>query len=672
MPEDRPEHRPPFRAVRGPKRGSGDSNTFPVWWLSRARPRSCCAARGSPPPRSLRLPATVRSAFRRAVPAGVARAPPSSRPTPPIPSPSTGCRPASGRWPHGHPARASRRAAAGADPLARRRHGPAGRGRGGAGDDAAAGPDARRGAPACGPCWSTRSSPCSTPGSPRGARARLARLQRRPRAPGPRRPGPPRRGRAAPPGRVPAAGLDAAHARAKEGLALINGTDGMLGMLVLAVADLDALLPTADVAAAMSVEALLGTDRAFAADLQALRPHPGQTARPPTCAGCSPAAPSSPPPHRRPPGAGRLLAALRAAGARRGARHARPSRGRSPTRAALGDRQPGGAGRRPGRVAAATSTARRSAYACDFLAVAAADLGAMAERRTDRLLDRTRSQGLPPFLAADPGVDSGLMIAQYTRRRWSPRTGGWPPRPASTRSRRRRCRRTTCRWAGPPPASCGTSVADLGRVLAVRAGVRGPGPRAARSRCAGAGDRPRPSPRCAPRRRGPGPTGWLAPELARRRTRWSPRGGLLAAVEAAIGPLDDRRRAADRCRCPAGAGAARRRADLPGLAAGGGAADADEQPRPRGGRATRRPRGLRRHRPGGPVVGGVRRDRAHAAHAGRRRDAARAVGQARGRVPHPRVGAAGADRQLAPRARVGHVGRVPPARGARASRCTAR
>src|SRR5690606_8037513 len=51
---------------------------------------------------------------------------------------------------------------------------------------------------------------------------------------------------------------------AKEGLALVNGTDGMLGMLVLACADLAHLLRVADVAAAMSVEGLLGTDRAFA------------------------------------------------------------------------------------------------------------------------------------------------------------------------------------------------------------------------------------------------------------------------------------------------------------------------------------------------------------------------------------------------------------------------
>ena len=75
-----------------------------------------------------------------------------------------------------------------------------------------------------------------------------------------------------------AAGIAPVTLRAKEGLALINGTDGMLGMLVLALTDLQMLLRTADIVAAMSVEALLGTDRAFADDLMQLRPHPGQTA----------------------------------------------------------------------------------------------------------------------------------------------------------------------------------------------------------------------------------------------------------------------------------------------------------------------------------------------------------------------------------------------------------
>jgi histidine ammonia-lyase len=55
------------------------------------------------------------------------------------------------------------------------------------------------------------------------------------------------------------------------------------------------------------------------------------------------------------------------------------------------------------------------AYVLDFLAIAVADLSSMSERRTDRMLDKNRSHGLPPFLAADAGVDSGLMIAQYTQ-----------------------------------------------------------------------------------------------------------------------------------------------------------------------------------------------------------------------------------------------------------------
>ncbi len=73
-------------------------------------------------------------------------------------------------------------------------------------------------------------------------------------------------------------GLSPLTLTAKEGLSLINGTDGMLGMLALAIHDLHALVIDADIAAAMSVEALLGTDRVFAPELQAVRPHPGQLA----------------------------------------------------------------------------------------------------------------------------------------------------------------------------------------------------------------------------------------------------------------------------------------------------------------------------------------------------------------------------------------------------------
>ena len=74
------------------------------------------------------------------------------------------------------------------------------------------------------------------------------------------------------------AGIEPLVLAEKEGLALTNGTDGILGMLCLAVHDLAGLLTVADIVAACSVEALLATDRAFAADLLALRPHPGQQA----------------------------------------------------------------------------------------------------------------------------------------------------------------------------------------------------------------------------------------------------------------------------------------------------------------------------------------------------------------------------------------------------------
>ena len=73
-----------------------------------------------------------------------------------------------------------------------------------------------------------------------------------------------------------AAGITPVDLKEKEGLALVNGTDGMLGMLCMAITDLRLLLKTADIAAAMSVEGMLGNDRVFAADLQALRPHRGQ------------------------------------------------------------------------------------------------------------------------------------------------------------------------------------------------------------------------------------------------------------------------------------------------------------------------------------------------------------------------------------------------------------
>jgi histidine ammonia-lyase len=201
----------------------------------------------------------------------------------------------------------------------------------------------------------------------------------------------------------------------KEGLALINGTDGMLGMLVLALADLRRLLMTADVAAAMSVEALLGTDAVFAEDLQALRPHPGQGRSAANLRGLL--AGSGVMASHRGPECTRVQDAysLRCAPQVHGA-----ARDTVAHAADVADRELASAIDNPvitpdGRVESNGSFhGAPVGYVLDFLAVAVADVAAMSERRTDRFLDAARSNGLPPFLAHDAGVDSGLMIAQYT------------------------------------------------------------------------------------------------------------------------------------------------------------------------------------------------------------------------------------------------------------------
>jgi histidine ammonia-lyase len=212
------------------------------------------------------------------------------------------------------------------------------------------------------------------------------------------------------------AGIEPVTLAEKEGLALINGTDGMLGMLILAAADLRYLLDTADLTAAMSVEALLGTDRVFAADLQALRPHPGQAvsaARMAALLAGSPIVAS-----HRGPDCTRVQDAysLRCAPQVHGA--ARDTLAHAET---VADHELASAIDNPvvladGRVESnGNFHGAPIAYVLDFLAIPVADVASMAERRTDRMLDVARSHGLPPFLADDPGVDSGHMIAQYTQ-----------------------------------------------------------------------------------------------------------------------------------------------------------------------------------------------------------------------------------------------------------------
>ena len=213
-----------------------------------------------------------------------------------------------------------------------------------------------------------------------------------------------------------AAGITPVVLREKEGLALTNGTDGMLGMLTLATHDLALLLRTADLAAAMSVEAQLGTDAVFAADLQALRPHPGQADSAANLrallAGSAIMASHRGPQCTRVQDAYSLRCSPQVHGAGRDTlAHARLVR----------DRELASAVDNPvvtldGRVESnGNFHGAPVGYVLDFLAIAAADLASVAERRTDRFLDKARNHGLPPFLADDPGVDSGYMIAQYTQ-----------------------------------------------------------------------------------------------------------------------------------------------------------------------------------------------------------------------------------------------------------------
>ena len=187
-------------------------------------------------------------------------------------------------------------------------------------------------------------------------------------------------------------------------------------MLLMAIADIRQLLTTADITAALSVEALLGTDQVFLPELHAaLRPHPGQAASADNMLRVlsnSPIVASHRINDTKVQDAYSLRCAPQVAGAVRDTvDHA----------ALVASRELAAAIDNPvvlpdGRVSSnGNFHGAPVAYVLDFLAIAVADLSSIAERRTDRMLDPARSHGLPAFLAADPGVDSGLMIAQYTQ-----------------------------------------------------------------------------------------------------------------------------------------------------------------------------------------------------------------------------------------------------------------
>jgi len=223
------------------------------------------------------------------------------------------------------------------------------------------------------------------------------------------------------------AGLEPLVLEAKEGLALLNGTQMMSAVGALLLADADRLVRTASVVAAMSVEALLGTDVAFAAAYQLARPHPGQVAvaaqlrrllrgsqlqvhhhadrhkvQDPYSLRCVPQVHGA---------VSDALGYLRTVlGVEMNSATDNPLVFPGPAVAATdaigtGDGQVISGGNFHGEPIG---------LALDFAKLAIAELGSISERRTAQLLDRAFSGGLPPFLAPASGVESGMMIYQYT------------------------------------------------------------------------------------------------------------------------------------------------------------------------------------------------------------------------------------------------------------------
>ncbi|MCD9590318.1 histidine ammonia-lyase [Streptomyces sp. 8ZJF_21] len=331
-------------------------------------------------------------------------------------------------------------------------------------------------------------------------------------------------------------GIEPVELREKEGLALLNGTDGMLGMLIMACADLARLFTVADVTAALSLEALLGTDRVLAPELHAIRPHPGQAASAANMlrvlegSGLTGHHQDDAP---RVQDAYSIRCAPQVAGAGRDTlAHAR----------LVAERELASAVDNPvvlpdGRVESnGNFHGAPVAYVLDFLAIAAADLASIAERRTDRLLDKNRSHGLPPFLAGDPGVDSGLMIAQYTQAALvsEMKRLAVPASVDSIPSSAMQEDHVSMGWSAARKLR--TAVDSLARVLAVELVA------ATRAIELRAGLEPAPASRAvltAVRRagvEGPGEDRYLAPDLAAADA-FVRSGELIGAVESVTGPL---------------------------------------------------------------------------------------------------------------------------------------
>jgi histidine ammonia-lyase len=200
----------------------------------------------------------------------------------------------------------------------------------------------------------------------------------------------------------------------KEGLSLVNGTEPMQALLAFSVHDAQMLVQAADVACALSVEALLGTDRPYDERVQALRPHPGQldsAANLRALLAGSPLLAS----HRHSRHAVQDAYCLRCAPQVHGAVRDVLGFAHRIITIELGSVVDNPVVVPDGEVMTTGNFhGEPLAFAADMLAMGLAELASISERRLDRMLDPAFSRGLPPFLAPDAGTNSGFMLAQYT------------------------------------------------------------------------------------------------------------------------------------------------------------------------------------------------------------------------------------------------------------------
>jgi histidine ammonia-lyase len=210
-------------------------------------------------------------------------------------------------------------------------------------------------------------------------------------------------------------GLASLTLAAKEGLALVNGTQGMLAIGILAAERSRVLTQTADLVAAMTIEAALGTDAPFDERLQALRPHPGQAA---SAANLRRILAGSPilASHRDSTHLVQDAYSLRCAPQVHGA--ARDvlayTRGVLTTEANAVSDNPIVFADTGDVLSGGNFHGMPVAVALDALCVPLVGLASISERRLYRLLDHHQSNGLPPFLVDASGLNSGFMLVQYT------------------------------------------------------------------------------------------------------------------------------------------------------------------------------------------------------------------------------------------------------------------